>query len=91
MKHLFKAKKLGWKEEEEGVWFDASKFTKKQAEAQFKPYKGITDRGYPYTGYEFDGQKYHDYKYIGKFEDDKLPKNDNDIFNYLLSKFKKHH
>ena len=73
MRHVFKATKIGWDEEKEGVWFDADYYTREEAEAEFKPYTGITQKGYPYTGYEYDGQQYHDYTYLVLFEDDEMP------------------
>ncbi len=79
MRHVFKATRIGWEEEKEGIWFDSDHYTRKEAENQFKPYEGITQRGYPYTGYEFDGIKYHDYIYLGEFEDDDMPMNDWDL------------
>lgn len=80
MKHLFIATKLGWKAEKEGVWFDSDQYSKEEATAQFKPYDGTTQRGYPYTGFEFDGQKYHDFTYLGEFEDDEMPHNDAELW-----------
>lgn len=82
MRHVFKAKKLGWgNDREEGVWFDADDFTREEAEAQFKPYQGVTQRGYEYTGYEYDGERYHHYTYLGEFEDDDMPTSDADLWN----------
>lgn len=86
MRHVFKATKIGWDEEKEGVWFDSDHYTKEEAEAAFKPYQGTTQRGYPYTGYEYDGQKYHDVTYLGEFEDDEMPRNDDDWFKSLLKR-----
>lgn len=80
MKHLFLAKKMGWNNEKDAVWFDSDAYTKEEAEAEFKPYHGVTQRGYDYTGYEYGGVNYHDYKYIGEYEDDDLPKNDRERF-----------
>ena len=37
MKHVFKALKMGWTGEQEGVWFDADQYTKEEAIAEFKP------------------------------------------------------
>ena len=62
MKHVFKATKLGWEKEKEGIWFDSDDYTAQEAKDEFKPYEGTTQRGYSYTGYEYDGQKYHDAK-----------------------------
>ena len=86
MKHVFRATKIGWDRETEGVWFDADQYTKEEAEAQFVPYNGVTKRGYGYTGYEYDGQKYHDIYYAGCYPDDKLPKDDFDMIDHILGK-----
>ena len=40
MRHVFRATKMGWSKEQEGVWFDSSHYTKDEAKAQFKPYTG---------------------------------------------------
>lgn len=73
MKHVFKAQPIGWDKEPEGIWFDSDHYTKEEAEAEFKPYDGVTRQGWPYTGYEYDGTKYHDFQYMGEFDDDNLP------------------
>ncbi len=86
MKHLFRATKMGWDHEQEGVWFDSDHYTKEEAESEFKTFEGETQRGYPYTGYEFDGQKYHDVTYLGEFEDDEMPTNNEEYINSLLKK-----
>ncbi len=88
MKHLFKATKIGWKKEKEGVWFDSDDYSKEEAEAEFKPYQGATQRGYSYTGYERDGQKYHDVTYLGEFEDDELPRSDSELLDAILKRKK---
>lgn len=83
MRHVFKAKKLGWgKDRCDGVWFDADRYTKEEAEAEFVPYEDITQRGYPYTGYEFDGVRYHHFLYLGEFEDDDMPACDVDLWRH---------
>lgn len=89
MKHLFRATKLGWGKDQEGVWFDSDQYSKEEAEKEFKPYEGTTQRGYPYTGYEFDGQKYHDVTYLGEFEDDDLPRNNTEYIDKILKRKKK--
>lgn len=89
MKHVFKATKIGWEEEKEGVWFDSDQYSKEDAESEFKPYQGTTQRGYSYTGYEYDGQKYHDVTYLGEFNDDEFPHNDGELLNSVLKKIKK--
>lgn len=80
MRHVFKATKLGWEKEQEGIWFDSSDYTREEAQAEFKPFEGVTQEGYPYTGYERDGQKYHDVTYLGEYEDDDMPRSDADLF-----------
>ncbi|MBR3141654.1 MAG: hypothetical protein IKF09_00730 [Clostridiales bacterium] len=80
MRHVFKATKLGWEKEQEGIWFDSSDYTREEAQAEFKPFEGVTQEGCPYTGYERDGQKYHDVTYLGEYEDDDMPRSDADLF-----------
>lgn len=79
MRHVFRGTKLGWAKEQEGIWFDSDEYTREEAEAQFEPYAGTTQDGYPYTGYEFDGQKYHDVTYVGEFDDDNMPHCNSDL------------
>ena len=47
MRHVFRATKMGWASEKEGVWFDSDQYTEEEARAEFKPYQGITRNGYP--------------------------------------------
>ena len=89
MKHLFKATKIGWEKQKEGIYFDSDDFTAEEAKKQFKEFQGTTKKGYPYTGYEFDGQKYHDVHYLGEFEDNELPQNDIELLNAIIKKHKK--
>lgn len=86
MKHVFRAKKMGWSEEEEFIWFDANLYTKDEAESEFKPHEDTNRRGYRFTYYVYDGERYYSYKYLGLFEDDNLPKNNQDVINHLLGK-----
>ena len=86
MRHVFKATKLGWDREKEGVWFDADQYSAEEARAEFKPYQSVSQKGFPYTGYEFDGQKYHDVAYLGEFEDDKMPRNDSELLREVLKR-----
>ena len=73
LNHVFRAQKQGWEKEYDGIWFDSSCYTREQAASEIKPFQALTQRGYPYTGYEFDGQKYYNYIYLGLFESDKMP------------------
>ena len=84
MRHVFRATKIGWDREQEGIWFDSAQYTREEAETQFILFQGVTQRGYPYTGYEYDGQKYRDFLYLGEFEDDEMPRNNDDYIAYLL-------
>ncbi len=83
MKHLFRGTVMGFEKKQEGIYFDADNYSQKEADEQFKRYRGVNSRGYGYTGFEFDGQKYHDVAYLGLFEDDKLPHNNNELMDYL--------
>lgn len=84
MRHVFRATKMGWGKEKEGIYFDAKCYTKEEAMAEFKPFQGTTQKGYPYTGYEYDGQKYHDVTYVGEFEDNKMPHSDIELMDALI-------
>ena len=86
MRHVFRATKMGWSKEQEGVWFDSSHYTEEEAQNQFRPYQGTTKDGYPYTGYEYDGQKYHDVTYLGEFEDDKMPRSNDEYIDMMLDR-----
>lgn len=86
MRHVFRAKRLGYGKETDGIWFDSEDYTLEEAIAEFKPYEGTTLRGYPYTGYEYDGVKYHDFMYLGEYEDDDMPRNNADYLERLLRK-----
>lgn len=79
MRHVFKAKKLGWESACEGIWFDSNDYSEEEARAEFKTYEGVTQRGYPYTGYEYQGTRYHDVTYLGEYEDDDMPTSDSDL------------
>ncbi len=86
MRHLFRATQIGWNGATEGIWFDSSLYSREEAEAQFKPYEGTTQKGYPYTGYEYDGQKYHDVLYLGEYEEDEMPKNNEEYIESLVNR-----
>lgn len=64
--------------------FDADKYSKEEAEEAFVPYEGTTQNEYPYTGYEFEGEKLYDVTYLGEFEENKLPHNNDEFIEYLL-------
>ena len=79
MRYLFRATRIGFPRAQDGIWFDVAKYTLKEAVAQFKPYKATTQKGFPYTGYEYDGVKYHDFTYLGKYADNKMPRSNDDL------------
>lgn len=89
MKHIFKATKLGWEQEKEAIWFDSDVYSEEEAKAEIHKYHGTTLMGYPYTGYEYDGQKYHDVTYLGEFEDDEVPHNDSELLEIRSKRNKK--
>ena len=84
MRHVFRCTKIGWDQEQEGVWFDADQYSKESAEARFIPQQGVTQRGYPYTYCEYDGQKYHDIYYCGLYDDNNMPQNNNDVIDHMI-------
>ena len=76
MRHVFKATRMGWDMEEDGIWFDAEMYSKEEAEEQFIPVEKMTQKNghwFLYTAYEYDGILYHHYQYMGLFEDDDMP------------------
>ena len=84
MKHLFRATKIGREKEQEGIWFDSDYYTEEEARKQFKPYDGVTQKGYDYTGYEYDGERYHNINYLGEFNDDELPRNQDEYLDWVI-------
>ena len=85
MRHVFKATKLGWDREQDGIWFDSSKYTADEARDQFRTYQATTRDGYSYTGYEYEGEKYHDITYVGEYEDDEMPANADEVMRHMLN------
>lgn len=75
--HVFRCKKMGWAGSEECVWFDATQYDRYSAEAQFIEQTGYTEKAngesYPYTYYEYDGEKYYDIYYLGEYDYDNMP------------------
>ena len=47
MKHLFRATKIGWEKEKEGVWFDSDAYSKEEAEAEFSHIKELRSEVIP--------------------------------------------
>ena len=75
--HVFRGVKLGWKSESEGIWFDSSRYSKEEAEAEFVECYGETTKAngqtYDYIYYEYDDQKYYKVSYLGEYDFDDLP------------------
>ena len=75
--HVFRCTKLGWEHEVEGVWFDADEYDRYSAEAEFTECTGYTEKAngetYPYTYYEYDGEKYYEIEYMGEYDYDDMP------------------
>lgn len=88
MRHVFRATRMGWNREQDIVWFDTDQYTEEQARAEFKSFQDTTQKGYLYTGYEYDGVKYHDFTYLGEFENDQMPQNTNDCIEALIKRKK---
>lgn len=89
MNHLFRAKRMGYEEERDGIYFDANHYSLEEATAQFKPFQGISQKGFPYTGYEYGGVKYHDFQYLGEFPENEMPRNDDEYIEFLLKRNKR--
>lgn len=87
MQHIICGKLLGWGEEKEYIPFDSSVYTKEEAMEQFVPYKAFNEGGYQYTGYEYQGKKYYRFSYLGLFEDDKVPHNEEEYWKYKLRNY----
>lgn len=90
MNHLFRAKRMGYEEKRDGIYFDANLYSLEEAIAQFKPFQGISQKGYPYTGYEYKGVKYHDFQYLGLFPKKAMPRDDNEYLDALLKRNRRH-
>ncbi len=76
MRHVFRATRIGYPRQQDGIFFDTEAYTKEQAQAEFKEYQATTQEGFPYKGYEYGGIKYHDVTYLGVYEDDRMPRSD---------------
>ena len=86
MQHVFRVKKLGWSNEREVICFDSDEYTASEAKALFKEYRGVTQKGYPYTGYEYNGERFYEVNYLGEFKNAEVPKNDENFFELLLER-----
>lgn len=75
--HVFKCKKMGYGGEEIGIWFDADEYTEYSARSQFVEKDGSTlkENGeyYPYTYFEYNGERFYSVEYQGVFDEDDMP------------------
>lgn len=78
MVHVFRCKLLGWSNENDIVYFDTNLYSEDEAKAQFIECYGETTKGngrdYPYTYYEYDGEKYYSVKYLGVMDYNDMPR-----------------
>ena len=68
MVHVFRAKLFGWDNDYDDIIFDASRFSREDAEAYFVEKVGLTNKNnleFPYSYYEYEGKKYYSYQYMG--------------------------
>ncbi len=86
MRYIFKGTKKNGAEE--GIFFDSDEFTREEAESNFTPYSK-TSRGRTEEGLEYDGQKYKEVEYIGKFDDFDLPCSDAEVVIKQIEKVRK--
>ena len=84
MRHLFRITKQGYSGETEVVWFDADHYSKEEAEEQFVEFEDYTQNGYPYKGYEYQGERLYEVFYMGLFEDDEMPHNTEEYVDWLI-------
>lgn len=81
MRYVFKATRFD-PNKEDGIWFDSNQYTLESAKAQFKHFKKKDQNGFSYTGYVYEGIEYRNYIYLGLYEDNKMPTNNEE---YLKS------
>ena len=82
LRHAFRVRRFG--RGDSIIWFDAADFTREEAEAEFRPFHGVTRRGEPCTGYEYNGVIYRGFTYLGEFEDGQRPRNDRSILDFIF-------
>lgn len=94
MKHLFKVQHFGFDKKKEGIWFDADEYSEEEVKSKFEPIKKSAlknNHNVDYTAYRFKdtGEEFYKADYLGKFEDDKMPHNDGELFNSIFNVFNK--
>ena len=88
MKHLIRTEREGKGGEKEGIWFDADEYTLEEARAEFEQYEETDQDGESYTGYEYDGDRFDSVIYLGKFEDEEMPRSDSDFIDIIMKRIK---
>lgn len=66
--HVISAKRLGWDDMYDYLYFPVDEYSESEAIAQFQPvekYTGKNNEIYPYTAYEYDGNMYYKIIYSG--------------------------
>lgn len=82
--HVVLVQNFGWDEEKEVFTFDANRYTEDEVMDGFDEFEGITENGYPFTGYEYDGERFYSVSYLGVFPDDEIPCCEHDLMMALL-------
>ena len=80
--HVVWVKHFGYAERQECFTFNESDYCREEIEAMFVPYQFISKKGFERTGYEYCGEKYYDYRYLGVYPEDKIPEDDNDLWDF---------
>ena len=81
-KHVVWVKHFGYDEEQEAFTFDYPRYTREDVESFFVPYQFISQKGFQQTGYEYNGEKFYKYKYLGVFPNNKIPKSNADLWEF---------
>lgn len=80
--HVVWVKHFGYSEKQEIFTFNANKYTQEDVESMFVPYQFISQKGFEQTGYEYNGEQFYKYRYLGIFPDDKIPKSNDDLWEF---------
>lgn len=80
--HVVWVQHFGYEEEQESITFNAAEYTREEVEAFFVPYSFISQKGFQQIGYEYAGEKFYRFSYLGLFPDDKIPASDEELWEY---------
>lgn len=73
--HVISAKRLGWPDMYDYLFFPVSEFSESDAIAQFQHVEKTTNKNnhiVPYTAYEYDGNTYHHIIYSGIVDESEI-------------------